>query len=77
MTGPRGIFTQPGKKGQYNEPYFMDMVHQEKETLNRIKELNEADKAEFFKKVNSRKKANQPTDFKPNFKPASPHEYGD
>lgn len=53
------------------------MVKEEKETLNRIKDMNEADKAAFFKKVNSRKKANQPTDFKPNFKPASPHEYED
>lgn len=55
----------------------MDMITQDKETLNRIKDMNEADKVEFFKKVNSRKKANQPTDFKPNFKPTSPHEYED
>jgi hypothetical protein len=55
----------------------MDMVSEERETLNRIKELNDADKEALLKKVNSRKKANQPADFKPNFKPTSPHEYDD
>ena len=74
---PRGIYSQPGKKGLVNEAFFMDMVGQEKDQLARISELNEGDKAAFLKKVNSRKKANKSPDARVSFKPASPHEYQD
>jgi hypothetical protein len=53
------------------------MVTQEKDTLDRIRELNEKEKKKFFKKIDSRKKVNQTVEFKPDFKPCSPHEYKD
>ena len=45
--------------------------------LNRVKSLNEIEKIEFVKKVNSRKKGNQKAADRPNFKPSSPSEYID
>jgi len=53
------------------------MVITEKDTLARINELNEDDKKEYLKKVNSRKKANKSPDERVKFKPASPHDYPD
>lgn len=55
----------------------MDMVNQEKGTLDRIIELNDQEKAEFEKKVQSRKKSNASPDARPKFKPASSQEYQD
>ena len=55
----------------------MNMVITEKDTLARINELNEDDKKEYLKKVNSRKKANKSPDERVKFKPASPHDYPD
>jgi len=53
------------------------LITQEKETLDRIKELNEEEREAFKKKVESRKKGNQKAPDRPIFKPASPHEIQD
>ncbi len=77
ITSPRGIFTKPGKKGIVKEAFFIDMITQEKETLNKIKEINKENKKAFIEKINSRKKINQKEGYKPSFKPASSHGYED
>ncbi len=53
------------------------MVSEEKDTINRIKEMSQADKEQFLKKVESRKKKNQPAEYKANFKPGGPQDYID
>lgn len=57
---------------------FSNLVAEEKDTIKRIEELNEKDKEEFLKKVQSRKKGGQPVgEFKAKFKPGGPQEYFD
>ena len=49
----------------------MDMVKEEKEALKRNEENNNADKDEFFKKVQKRWKSNRVPNTRPNFKPGN------
>jgi DNA replication initiation complex subunit (GINS family) len=77
ITEPRGIFTKPPKKGIVNEAFFSNMMAEEKEIINRLKEMSEKDREEFLKKVQSRKKGGQPPEFKAKFKPGGPQEYFD
>ncbi len=77
MTSPRGILSQPGKKGKLKDAFFSDVITTDKDLLDRVNSLNNEEKEEFFKKVNSRKKGNQKAADRPNFKPTSPTEYID
>lgn len=54
------------------------MIAEEKEMINRLKEMSEKDKEEFLIKVQSRKKGGQPVgEFKAKFKPGGPQDYID
>jgi len=54
------------------------MIVEEKEMINRCKDMSEKDREEFLKKVQSRKKSGgQPAEFKAKFKPGGPQEYQD
>jgi len=61
-----------------NDALFIDLVKEEKETLNRFKEMTDKDREDFLKKVESRKKKGQPEgEFKAKFKPGGPQDYID
>ena len=49
----------------------MDMVKEEKDTLKRNEALNDGDKKDFLKKVQSRWKSNKVPSLRPNFKPGN------
>lgn len=53
------------------------MISEEKNTLNRVAEMNEKEKVEFLQKVQGRKKGGQPAEFKQTFKPGGPQDYND
>ena len=54
------------------------MIAEEKEMINRLKEMSEKDREEFLNKVQTRKKNGQPAgEFKAKFKPGGPQEYVD
>ena len=53
------------------------MIIEEKEMINRLKEMSEKDREVFLIKEQSRKKSGQIVEFKAKFKPGGPQEYID
>lgn len=75
-TSPRGIFTNPIRKGKVPEAYFSNAVKEENEILEKNKEQEEKERNQYLQKVRSRKKG-AGGDVVNQFRPGGPQEYKD
>jgi hypothetical protein len=75
ITEPRGIYTNPLKKGQTKDAYFSNLHHLEKNVLSMVEEKAKQERDNYMALVGSRKNKNAV--YKQVFKPSGPQEYKD
>jgi hypothetical protein len=76
ITDPRGIYTNPGRKGKGVDVYFKNDFKIEENTLKKLEDAADKDKNDILEKVKNSKNKNT-ENFKPNFKPGGPQYYKD
>jgi|LauGreDrversion4_2_1035121.scaffolds.fasta_scaffold331543_1 hypothetical protein len=76
ITDPRGIFTNPGKKGNGVDIYFKNDFKVNDDTLKKLEDAAEKEKNDLLNKVKQSKIKNT-DNFRPNFKPGGPQYYKD
>ena len=76
ITEPRGIFSNPGRKGQGIDVFFSNDFKTNDETVKRLEDIARKEQEDYISKV-KKSKSKEGKDFKSSFKPGGPQLYND